>query len=58
MICKPTETAARADPFGFGDADMQVQGLRNLVVLMALPWAAVWAVGAEMTVEALRRAGL
>lgn len=57
MVCKPSRAAANADPFGFGDPDIQVQGLRNVVVLMALPWAAAWAVGAEMAAEALRRAG-
>jgi hypothetical protein len=57
MICKPSGTAAGADVFAFGSQDPTLQAMRNLTVLMALPWAAAWAVSAELAAESLRRAG-
>lgn len=40
--------AAAADAFAFGMADMQLQGLRNILVLATLPWTAMLALGAEL----------
>lgn len=35
------------DAFAFGAPDMHLQGMRNLMVLATLPWAAFVAMGAE-----------
>ena len=40
--------APEADAFAFGVADMQLQGLRNMLVLATLPWTAMLALGAEL----------
>ena len=57
MICKPSKAAAATDVFGFSEGDAQVQTVRNLTIMMALPWAAAWALSAELATEALKRAG-
>ena len=48
-ICKPSQHDGATDAFSFGATDAHVQGMRNLMVLATLPWAAMWALGAEMT---------
>ena len=50
--------AASADVFSFSGADGAEALTRNWWALMALPWAAVWAVQSEMIEETLRRMGL
>jgi hypothetical protein len=57
MICRPPRKVAATDVFAFGSQDPTLQAMRNLTVLMALPWAAAWAVSAELAAETLRRSG-
>jgi hypothetical protein len=57
MICKPSKAAAATDVFGFSEPDAQGQTLRNMTIMMALPWAAAWALSAELAAEAMKRAG-
>ncbi|MGR3779690.1 MAG: hypothetical protein ACU0DT_00315 [Albimonas sp.] len=67
MVCVPAPIPAKAsscqggaaaDVFSFSGADGAEALTRNWWALMALPWAAVWAVQSEMIEETLRRMGL
>lgn len=54
-LCRPGGSDRGSDPFSFGAADLHRQGLRNLMVLATLPWAAAFAVAAEFASVASRR---
>jgi hypothetical protein len=56
-ICRPGRDERASDPFGFGDADMQRQAVRNLLVLVTLPWTAAFALAAEFASLGLGRRG-
>ncbi|SFH82741.1 hypothetical protein [Albimonas pacifica] len=68
MVCVPAPIPAKAssaragsttaDAFSFSGADGAEALTRNWWALMALPWAAVWAVQSEMIEETLRRMGV
>ncbi len=45
---------AAQDPFAFGADEAQMQGMQNMVTMMMAPWAALIALSAEMTRDALR----
>lgn len=49
---RPTHEGG-GEAFSFGATDMQAQGMRNLMVMATLPWAALWALGSEMAAASL-----
>lgn len=69
MVCVPAPVLVRSprkaraggtgggDVFGFAGGDATEALTRNWWALMALPWAAVWALQSELLEESLRHMG-
>ncbi len=52
-ICNPGKTqGGQQDMFGFGAVEPDMQGVQNMMTMMAAPWAAFMALSMEMAMDA------